>query len=107
MGLKGTVPGKGDKNRIISIGIVGILIISGYMGFIIFKSELVEASTLYVGGGGAGNYSSIQGAINDANPGGTVFVYSGIYYQHVIVNKNINLTGENRDTTIIDGQGKH
>lgn len=65
----------------------------------------VCADTFYVGGAGSGNYSSIQGAIDAANPGSTVFVYNGTYYENVIVNKTINLIGENEDMTIIDGGG--
>ncbi|UCE38361.1 MAG: right-handed parallel beta-helix repeat-containing protein [Thermoplasmata archaeon] len=51
------------------------------------------------------NYTTIQEAINNANPGDTVFVYSGTYYENVIVNKRVNLMGENRDNTTIDGMG--
>jgi len=60
---------------------------------------------LYVGGTGEGNYTSIQDAINDASDGDTVFVYNGTYCENVIVNKSINLIGENKETTIIDGEG--
>jgi nitrous oxidase accessory protein NosD len=35
--------------------------------------------------------------------GDTVFVRAGTYYEHVVVNKSISLTGENRDTAFIDG----
>ena len=63
------------------------------------------ASTLYVGGIGPGNYTSIQWAIDNTSDGDTVFVYSGTYYENVVVNKTINFTGEDRDTTIIDGGG--
>jgi len=59
--------------------------------------------TLYVGGSGDGNYTAIQSAIDDANNGDTVFVYSGTYYENVVVNKTIALTGEDRVTTVIDG----
>jgi len=48
------------------------------------------------------NYPTIQEAINNANAGDTVVVSSGIYYEHVIVNKTITLLGE--DNTIIDGR---
>ncbi len=65
----------------------------------------VSGSTLYVGGAGPGNHTSIQGAIDDASPGDTVHVFSGVYYENVIVNKTISLVGEGRDTTIIDGNG--
>ena len=61
---------------------------------------------LYVGGYGPGNYSVIQEAINDANDGDTVFVYneSSPYYERIIVNRSINLIGEDRWDTIIDAQ---
>ncbi len=53
--------------------------------------------TLYVGGTGAGNYSTIQSAIDAASSGDTVFVYNGIYYENVVLNKDdINLIGENK-----------
>lgn len=62
---------------------------------------------LYVGGNGPNNYSSIQDAISDASNGDTVFVYaeSSPYNENVVVEKSITLTGEDRDTVIIDGGG--
>ena len=66
-----------------------------------------RGKTLYVGGSGEGNYTSIQDAINDTVNGDTVFVYgdSSPYYENVAVDKTIDLIGENRNTTIIDGDG--
>jgi parallel beta-helix repeat protein len=58
---------------------------------------------LYVGGSGPGNYTKIQDAINAASPGDAVFVYSGTYYEHLIISKAIDLLGEDKNTTIIDG----
>jgi len=51
------------------------------------------------------NYPTIQQAINAANPGDTIFVRNGTYYENVVVNKTVNLIGENNQTTIIDGGG--
>jgi len=65
----------------------------------------VRATTLYVGGGNPGNYTTIQGAIDDAMPGDAIYVYSGTYSENVRVKKTLSLTGEDRDTTIIDGGG--
>jgi parallel beta-helix repeat protein len=61
---------------------------------------------LYVGGSGPGNYTSINDAIHDAIDGDTIFVFhdSSPYYEHVNINKKISLIGENKETTIIDGQ---
>ena len=66
-----------------------------------------DGSTLYVGGSGPGNFSHIQDAIDSASPGDTVFVYddSSPYYEHLTIYQAINLIGESRDTTIIDGSG--
>jgi parallel beta-helix repeat protein len=67
-----------------------------------------NGNTLYVGGTGEGNYTKIQDAINDANHDDTVYVYndSSPYYETSIrVHKSINIIGEDKDTTIIDGGG--
>jgi parallel beta-helix repeat protein len=50
-------------------------------------------------------FQTIQEAVNHAFNGYTVFVRSGIYDEHVIINKTINLDGENKNSTIIDGGG--
>ena len=69
------------------------------------QSPTSRGEWLYVGGSGTGNYSSIQRAIDNANDGDTVFVYSGTYYEYINVNKSINLIGENNIKTIINGGG--
>jgi len=68
---------------------------------------LLDGNTLYVGGSGPGNYTKIQDAIDNASNGDTVFVYhhSMPYYENIVVDKSIRLIGEDRNTTIIDGNG--
>ena len=63
-----------------------------------------DGNTLYVGGSGPNNYTSIQSAVDDSVDGDTVFVYddSSPYYESILMNKSINLVGENNYTTIID-----
>lgn len=49
------------------------------------------------------NYSSIQEAVNAANPGDTVFVQNGTYYESIYINKTVTLVGIDPDRTVIDG----
>lgn len=61
-----------------------------------FSSETIVVPT---------DFPTIQAAINNASDGDTVFVYNGTYFEDVVVNKTIMLIGEDRNTTIIDGDG--
>jgi len=51
------------------------------------------------------DYPTIQEAINSASNGDTIYVSSGTYYEHVVVNKTVTLAGEDRQNTAIDGGG--
>jgi parallel beta-helix repeat protein len=65
-----------------------------------------NGNILYVGGDGPENYSTIQKAISNASSGDIIFVYSrsSPYYENIIITKNnIQLVGENKYNTIIDG----
>ena len=63
---------------------------------------------LYVGGINPGNYSTIQDAVDNASAGDTVYVFddSAPYYENIVIRTSIQLIGENRDTTSIEG-GDH
>jgi len=71
------------------------------------SQPLTTGNTLYVGGSGPGNYSTIQSAINAASDGDTVFVYddSSPYNENLIITKSLVLLGENKLTTVIHGDG--
>jgi parallel beta-helix repeat protein len=69
------------------------------------EGVFLGGNTLYVGGSGPGNYTHIQDAISAANKGDTIYVYSGTYVEHLIMSKSLRLIGENKNTTIIDGNG--
>lgn len=59
---------------------------------------------LYVCSSGERDFSTIQDAIDAADENQTIFVFSGVYDELLIINKTINLIGEDMETTIIDGK---
>jgi len=69
---------------------------------IIYTNE-VGSKTIFVDDNTEKDYNSIQRAIENASSGDTIFVYSGGYLENILINKKINLIGENKNTTIIDG----
>jgi PKD repeat protein len=47
-------------------------------------------------GWGYNHFSSIQDGVDVVSEDGTVYVYDGIYYENVVVDKTLNLIGEHR-----------
>jgi len=68
---------------------------------IMHQPTQASGATIYV----PDNYPTIQGALNAANLGDTVYVRAGTYYEHLVVSKSLTLQGEGKATTIIDGGG--
>ncbi len=97
-------------NKSVVIGIIflfiGLMSISSYAQKIDKSArQTFDGNWLYVGGNGLGNYSIIQDAINNAADGDTIFVYhdSSPYYENIILNRSVQLVGEDKNTTVIDG----
>jgi hypothetical protein len=63
----------------------------------------VEGKTLYVGGSGLGNFTRIQDAIDNTSDGDVIFVYSGDYFENIVIDKSISLVGEDAESTVIIG----
>jgi parallel beta-helix repeat protein len=99
------------KNKLVVVIICALFISAIYpvSGNTFFEKDFIKAAsnvnTLYVGGNGSNNYSSIQEAIDIAKDGDTVFVYddSSPYFENIVIEKSICLVGEEKNTTIIDG----
>ena len=82
---------------------------------LLMANSINAAATLHVGSGYP--YAEIQDAINASSDGDTVYVHAGTYtlsnvsiggycsiVHHLCVNKSIDVIGENKYTTIIDGE---
>jgi len=78
-----------------------------------------EPKTWIVDDDGPADFHTIQVAINHADNGDTVYIREGTYnenwqkieipvlggYARILVNKTVSIVGENRDFTVIDGNG--
>jgi len=91
------------QKNVFRIGLVfGIIVMLVGMGIIPsivgVKKEKTTITTLDSPG-------YIQDLIDNASDGDTIYIPSGIYYENIIINKSISLIGEDKNTTIIDGNG--
>jgi parallel beta-helix repeat protein len=96
---------KRESMKKASITIVVLIFLSTFCLALTKLPMNAKATVHYVGGVGPGNHTTIQEGINASDPGDTVFVYGGTYYESVVINKWISLVGEGRNTTIINGSG--
>jgi parallel beta-helix repeat protein len=87
---------------------IGILLF--FSMFTVFFSNGIcttaTSKTVYVGGNGPGNYTLIQGALDNVTAGDTVFVFSGTYHEHIVIATPVTLIGEEKTSTIIDGNNE-
>jgi len=93
-----------SMKKVMILSMVGILLLN----IITFFSSIgicqeTSSKTLYVGGTGDASCNSIQDAINASESGDMVIVYSGTYYENIVIDKSIDLISENRGKTIIEG----
>ncbi len=98
------------KRNCLVIGIILLCVGTSTITMIAQDTIKISLSTsnghwLYVGGSGTGNYTKIQDAIDNASDDDYIFVFSGIYYENILIYKSLHLLGEKPDTTIIDGHG--
>ena len=68
--------------------------------FCVAFTAIASAETHYVYPG-----ESIQAAVDAASSGNTIFVYNGSYFENVVVDKSLIITGEDKNTTIVNGDG--
>ncbi len=99
--------------------IIFITIILATSGFFIFndisKSNGIVQPKFYVDddydnstpGWNVDHFDTINEAINASSAGDRIIVYKGTYNERLVIDHKLNLFGEDRDTTIIDGSGTH
>lgn len=106
-----------EMKKIIIIGIIGMLLISGFTVTSTLAGEIVgilDQTTIYVDddynettpGWGIDHFNKTQDAIDIANSGDTIFVYNGTYIENLNIFKNLTLIGENKEKTIIISSDK-
>lgn len=102
----------GMKQQLVSITFILFLVVS--LLFPLFFQEDIQAYTLpkfYVDDDydettpdwGITRFNEIQYAIENATAGDRIFVLSGTYNENLIIDKKLDVFGENRSSTIIDG----
>ncbi|MCK4614494.1 MAG: right-handed parallel beta-helix repeat-containing protein [Thermoplasmata archaeon] len=82
-----------------------LLLVAGIF-LLIIVANVSSADTITVAQDGSGNYEKIQDAIDASKDGDTIRVYGGTYFEHILIDKSINVIGNGSKVTTIDGGGE-
>jgi len=89
---------------------IAMLLLSGFMiNPVIGESEITISNignTSSVDNEGDGNYTKIQNAIDNSSDGDTILVYSGIFHENIIVDKELFIIGIDHELDIGNDKGK-
>lgn len=85
------------NKQLLIFGVIYLIIIVGFSGCI--EDNIKKPMN------GIKENIIIQQLINDASLGDIVNIPSGIYYETIVINKSLSLIGENKENTIIHGNG--
>ncbi len=89
------------------LALIILIFVLAATGFLVLRddSESIKKdgeTVLYVGGTGELNYSSIQAALDDAGENYTIFIYPGVYSEHLTISKSVCIYGKSMQNTVID-----
>jgi parallel beta-helix repeat protein len=92
-----------SSNNTVQSNIFYMLVFENYMSYIYVN---VNNTAGPWNGTAQHPLQSITDALAVLAPNGTIFIYEGIYWNtSIVLDKSLNLLGENQDTTILDGGG--
>ena len=96
---------KSEKSEKCKFGsaIIAAVVILAVLVFVLAASSASAAKTWYVDDDGGQDFTRIQAAVVAASDGDTIYVYEGYYNEIVTLDKELTVMGENKTTTIIDG----
>ncbi|RLF45843.1 MAG: hypothetical protein DRN17_01720 [Thermoplasmata archaeon] len=89
-----------NSKRMTQVLIVTFVLVSALSFFVLADEPSAQNGIIHVAADGTEDYTTIQQAIDNASDGDTIIVEDGTYYENVVINKSINLVGEN---AVIDG----
>ena len=92
----------GMRRKTVIVALIVILLFTNCFSFLSLNENCRAVPvTLYVGEGE--QYTNISAAIENASAGYRIFVYNGTYYENLTIDKKLDLFGEDRSVTIING----
>ncbi len=91
----------------VHVRVLAILMLAAAAVLVVGAGVGAAATTWYVDddGGDGIDFTKIQDAVNNASARDTIYVYDGVYNEHVAISASITLLGQSESGVTIDGGG--
>ena len=96
-----------DAARVVAILVTALMIsqIAAVLNIDLGIVMDVEAADIYVDDSGGQDHTTIQAAIDAADPGDNIYVFDGTYNEKLTVGKTLNIMGNGPATVTVNGPG--
>jgi len=86
---------------------LAIMVLAAAAVLVVSAGVGAAATTWYVDddGGDGVDFTKIQDAVNNASARDTIYVYDGVYNEHVTISASITLSGQSESGAVINGGG--